>query len=458
MAKLSIAQMKQMVDEKELAHETLSRYGIQYRGGRGMDHQFCCPWHSGSGKSAHTDDAQDFTWCFLCEKDAPHGDRYSVVAGMYNLSRVEAIAKVAYDANLISSEEFESKLNGKVSIEEMNELRAIEEVRRKPERKVETDDFRAFGSILYTEMRDFFGLTKEHRKKLKEERHLSDERIKQDYFSFPVYTQEYEKFIVKMELKYPKKKDDLRHYAGFWFDKTTGRNCMISASGIGILIRNARQEAVAVQIRRDNPGEESRYIWYSSNFALANTEINDGGASPYHLLDVMLPQTSEPSKLGWLTITEGRFKAEVLASRGHTVISVQGVGNYKGILDEIAALEQQTGIKYKQLFICYDADMFSNAKVLKHAVGLANELKKLEDVTVNIITWPKEYGKGIDDLYFNGYGSHTYIFTPEQIVDAFQIVATGLMREYGLPKIPPELAKQFGADMQVRMELALGIK
>ena len=454
MANISIAKMKKMVDDTELAHETLERYGIQYRPSRGSDHRFCCPWHAGSGSSAHTDDSEDFTWCFLCEKDAPHGDRYNVVAGMYNLSRPEAIAKVAFDAGLISKEELDSKLNGKITAEELEELRtaSASEMKKRPAKAPETDEFRAFGSILYTEMRDYFGLSAAHRKMLKEVRHLSDDRIEKDYFTFPYAKREYELFVLQMELKYPKRKDQIRNYAGFWFEKYSGRTYLLPQSGLGILIRNARQEVTAVQIRKDNPGDGSRYVWLSSAFALACPDLNEGGASPSHQIDVMLPQKNDPAKLGWLTITEGRFKSEILAQHGHTVISIQGVGNYKGVIEEIKSLQMQTGITYKHIFICYDADMFINTKVLKHTVGLAEELKKLGNITISVVTWKREYGKGIDDMIFAGHKNDIHMVSPEKIIETFQVVVKSLLEEYNLPKIPPKCE-----ELQERMQLALGV-
>jgi hypothetical protein len=465
MAKISIGQMKQLVDEHELAHVTLERYGLQYRLGRGMDRKLCCPWHGGDGCSAHTDDNQDFTWCFLCGKDAPHGDRYNVVAGMYNLSRTDAIAKVAFDAGLITKEEMAAKLGGKVSAKEIAELSAMDKARRpRVEIPEETDEHRAFTSFVYEEMHKFFGLSEKHRKMLEETRHLTPERIDRDYFTIPESGREKALFVLHMEREYPDKKEELKTVAGFCVDKRVNRTVLVANDGVGIMIRNSKQEAVSIQVRKDVlKGEgDSRYVWMSSGFALTSANY-EGGSSPFDKMDVNYPQKDVPEKREWLAVTEGRFKAEILAQQGIATISVQGVGNYRGILGTIRAMKQQTGISYKNLFVVYDADMLGNVHVLKHALGLFEELKKANGASVQIITWDARNGKGIDDLYFSGAPMKFFFLDPVSTLDCFNQNGDLLLAEWGISKEDlkqewSRIKKPFQHELQDRMELALGIR
>lgn len=175
---------------------------------------------------------------------------------------------------------------------------------------------------------------------------------------------------------------------------------LVAFNGIGILIRDADEKIVGVQCRRDRVEKgQAKYIWLSS--ATASEWKNcSGGASCGSPQDVLYPVIAR-NRCN-ICIAEGKFKTEILAQQGNTGISVQGVGNFKGIETQIKKVCEKC--KINGIYIFYDGDSLKNTGVFKQLRVLYDTLTKNTGLPVKIALWNEHNGKGIDDLYLSHEG------------------------------------------------------
>jgi hypothetical protein len=141
---------------------------------------------------------------------------------------------------------------------------------------------------------------------------------------------------------------------------------------------------LGAQLRKDNPAKGSRYIWLS----------NDGkGGTP---LTVLKP-TSAPD---YLVITEGYKKAAAARSKfGCSAISLAGVEAYNP--EDLAEAVRTTGAGL--VAIAFDADKKEKTQVARAEQKLAARLKAANPhVTLRLLEWPAEAGKGLDDAIKSG--------------------------------------------------------
>lgn len=204
--------------------------------------------------------------------------------------------------------------------------------------------------------------------------------------------------------------DILKEIPGFFKRKEDKSFTFMRYKGIGIPIKNAFEEIIGIQIRRDNDqGEGSRYVWFSSSFAIddpkGKTEFGTSSGSP---IDVTIP---DKIKYPVVFITEGKFKSIKIAETYNCIsISVQGVGTWRNIKKTIGEIESSEIVKkaygkdfaVKNIYIAFDADMCYNIRVY-------DQLKKMSDslidnnpaLNIYYAYWPVDCGKGIDDLINN---------------------------------------------------------
>ncbi|MDO4501400.1 MAG: CHC2 zinc finger domain-containing protein, partial [Erysipelotrichaceae bacterium] len=170
------------------------------------------------------------------------------------------------------------------------------------------------------------------------------------------------------------------------FYKNEDKIKMVSVKGIGIPLKNAQNQIIAIQIRNTEP-TGSRYYYFSS------TEENNG-TSCGSVIDVVSKGFISSSTL---YITEGHFKADKLAKETESfVLSLQGVNNISPLPKVMTDLS-----KYEITDICIalDSDIYTNPQVFKAAENLCNELNEIvPSLPVSFLTWEPEYGKGIDDV------------------------------------------------------------
>ena len=170
-----------------------------------------------------------------------------------------------------------------------------------------------------------------------------------------------------------------------------------------------------------------------------------------------------------LFITEGRFKSEAIVEKlGSVSISVQGVGNWKGIEDEIAGIRETTKEAYpnfngyKYLYIAFDSDMKYKYQVysqLKKMTDMLNE--KMPDMQVVYLYWDTPE-KGIDDLMSAKKEDGSYLYDAKSTIQKFNkeywdkeygLEINKLIKEHGVNSpmdLHPELLKKINIENKKR--------
>ena len=363
-----------------------------------------CPFHNDHTLGSFVvTDSKNCWKCFACAPGMgiTGGNAINFRSRYDNITYFDAAMRIANEEGIISQEEYQQICKKKIPVSELLDIKRS--VGRK--RIAKKDINMELMQKVYVFLRDHSGLTKKHYEHLKEVRMLTDERIREDYFSFPYQNKNSVTEALLSHLGGAYTMEQLENVPGFFFDREKNRLTYAGYRGIGILLRNASGEIAGIQIRKDVvKGNEPRYVWFSSTFAGKNAEKYRGGNGVGSPLDIVYPKTGKPKY--FIGITEGRFKAEKLAEHGDFIgISVQGVGNYAGIEKEIRYLfhESAYGKRLsKTLILFYDADMMGNPQVMGHAIGLSHYIEEqFPGVCVKYAMWHEELGKGIDDLIIN---------------------------------------------------------
>lgn len=391
-----------MLDMKELAkkiNEELSFSSII--GSRvelikkGNEYVGLCPnpEHNDHGVGSFcVNDQKHIAKCFSCGFGCKNAITF--ISDFDKISRFEAILRIALEANLISKEEYlkassEKNFNPKAKIElkQSNLKSSNGEI-------ADEETLNLVYSIL-TDGKKLEGessaLTDEHLAYLSN-RGISKQEIKKNkYFSMP--TRRAMRNIRKKLTLFDESDDVLKYVPGFYYNQEKGFFTLNPVKGIGIPIKNEDGKIIAIQIRKDvvKTGEQ-RYHWFSSAFA-----SDSFGASPGSPIDIVKPSEVKNSVL---FITEGHFKAAVIANTFNSlVISVQGVGNWKGVKNGVSYLKNNI----KNILIAFDADMAHNEAVMKQALKMAKALKtSFSDLGIYFLVWDEDKGKGIDDLILEG--------------------------------------------------------
>lgn len=352
--------------------------------------------------------------CFACGYGLKNGIEF--ISKFDKVSRYEAILRISLMAGFVNQDEYDRNSKeksqsptGKILIDE-----SYQKISQGELASVETRNlvysFITEGKLLEGETDR---LTEEHRNYL-HSRGISDEEIeKYKYFSMPT-RRAMRKLMKKLEL-FGDIEDILPGVPGFYYNKEKNFFTLYPVKGIGIPIRDDEGKILAIQIRKDKVEEGGqRYSWWSTGFASDSL-----GASPGSPLDVVMPSEI---KYHSLFITEGHFKACVLSDTFYSpVISVQGVGNWRSIKEQIGYLKTNT----KHIFICYDADMAHNTAVMHQAITMAGEIKKnYPDINVFFVIWDEDYGKGIDDLILAGHKSELHRMSLEKFAGTWCIYKT----------------------------------
>lgn len=376
----------------------LIRKGGYYKG--------LCPFHPDRtiGSFVATDGKQ--VWkCFSC---GVGGDSIKFVSLYDNINYLEAAFRIALDFGIISSYEYEEYF-------ERRRYRK-EEIRRIEKRFEEIDRAKWQNNIadedtLHEVFSLFIGcanLSDEHKEHLMKERGLTEEEIQEGmYFTFPT-RRIMPIFRKKLEDKFDV--DILARIPGFYKDLSTNLYTFVRHKGIGIPIKNAKGKIVGIQIRHDEKKDKSnRYVWFSSSFAMYERDKYDCGTSSGSPVDVVYPKEIRNNTI---CITEGRFKAQQLAKEtGSIVISVQGVGSWKGVLKELQSIPFSPIVKerYKKgkpfrvycILVAFDSDMNYKYQVFQQLRKMTDQLEE-HGYPVYYLNWDESFGKGIDDVLLSG--------------------------------------------------------
>ena len=117
----------------------------------------------------------------------------------------------------------------------------------------------------------------------------------------------------------------------------------------------------------------------------------------------------------------------------------------------------------RKIYLFYDSDMLGNTAVYNQSIAL---LKAIEITFPTIQTyhavWKKEWGKGIDDMYFNGHIKKIKYLTSGQLKSCHEKVLIFLLKKYGVESLDEivrskdkDLKERFCRDLQDNSEKAI---
>lgn len=434
----------------------LTRSGRNYLG--------LCPFHSDKNEGSFVVSPDKGIWkCFSCGDDYAGVGGISFIMLMDKIDFLEAVFKIALELGKITLSDYE-EYYGKRRFKESDIKKYETKYATNKGKMIVTNDI-ASDEILDKVYSIFVGccsLSEEHYKHLSGVRQLREEKIKEDYFTFPS-RRIFKQFIQKLrDSGYTE--EVLKKVPGFYYDKKYSSWTFAAYKGIGMLTKNAFGQIIAIQIRRDDVKGAKRYVWFSSSFALKDDRY-EYGVGPGSPCDVGFPKVI---KNPVIAITEGKFKEEKLTENNLICISVQGVGNWKGILKQIRIIQQMDA--YKQavkgfeayaaskkiesklpIYVCFDADMIPNYQVYEQARKMTDSLQQeLKDYQIIYINWLEEYGKGIDDLIINNnmgkirkYSKKNLDKTHSRIIDIIKVKEVDTKNYESIQKIPKDVMREY---------------
>lgn len=367
------------------------------------EHEALCDWHNDTKLgSFKISDKKNICKCFFCGEGK---DNIGYFAYKENLNYVEAAMILALKKEIISNNEYDEFSKTKFSDIKAKkiELHYIKKDKKKFNDSIAPDEVL---NNVYTAFFKESSLSNRHHKYLKEKRFLSDEDIIEGgYFTFPSMSI-MKRFQERLKKDYGYNSTILKGVPGFYREKESGKFMFTKNKGIGICIKNAEGLIVGIQIRKDGINLRNKYIWFSSSIILKDdnlSKIYDCATGSHSRIDIIYPKKI---KYKTIFITEGRFKAKCISDTFSCIaISVQGVGNWKNIKNELQAIRKKVPIvDFTNIFIAYDADVAYNPQVFDQAVKMAESLKKnLPGMKFRYVMWSIDYGKGIDDLIYAGH-------------------------------------------------------
>lgn len=371
---------------------------------RGRNYFALCPFHNDKsiGSFVVSPDKGIYK-CFSCGEG---GDAIKFVSKIKNISYIQASLDIGYDLGLISLEEYETyssfrfrksdsigleKLYSDVSVGEKGGLLPV-----KKSSKDLNKIYRTFLNLLELSEDDYSYLINE--------RKLSKETIEKRMYRSCDYSNYMRRKITKELIE--DLKDDfpdvdfLHGVPGFYQEKHMGEYVWTFSAVVGLIIPilDCFGNVVALQLRKRNKGEGSRYVWFSSSFASYEDSIYKKGASPGSPLDVLYPDKITNNRI---FITEGRFKSEQIIKTFNSIaISLQGVGSWKGIEYTINNIVQKYSLKNPEIILSFDADFQRKYSVFVQLNKLSKHIKeKFPQSKISVLLW--EYSselKGIDDF------------------------------------------------------------
>lgn len=420
-----------------------------------------CPFHSSTHHRSFVVTPRKNIWhCFVCG-DGFGGNGIKFISLYDNIDYLQAAFKVAYENNIISYDEYimYSKINYNETYVNRLEQKHVGSKKIAVTAKPKAPDFIIHN--VYSIIKENCSLSEEDYKTLKNERHLSDTRIARDYFTAPTNWKQKENILNAIRAAYPEYTDEiLMTVPGFYIEPEKGKNRLkfSFAKGIAFCIRTDTK-IKAIQIRRYTVKEgQKRYTWFSSSFTDAEPDKYLGGAGCGSPHDILYPDNTDKCIIA---ITEGRFKSEILRDAGNVAISLQGVSTWKGIQNEILHIMDSRPVR--KIYLFYDSDMLGNTAVYNQSIAL---LKAIEITFPTIQTyhavWKKEWGKGIDDMYFNGHIKKIKYLTSGQLKSCHEKVLIFLLKKYGVESLDEivrskdkDLKERFCRDLQDNSEKAI---
>lgn len=446
---------------------------------RGMHWEGLCPFHADEHLGSFKVTPSKNMW--YCFTDNFGGGTIAFESRYYEIGFREAVFHLARRMGVITDETYNLYAKKKISADIVqNVQREMEEKKKDTAAHVKADP--DVIHAVYTAVCRVCSLSQAHKKHLLHDRGLTEQDLT-DYFTFPtrrfdlagrVFKElggelaqrwfhkplkdltDKEKMRIEHSPAMEKIRSQMIFVPGFYRDTARNRVDFTSYKGIGFLVRDDNGKVTGIQIRRDVIKDgESRYVWFSSSFASSNPAL-EGGASPGSPGGVIFPE--KKTEKAALCVTEGRFKAEAIAKKGNIAVYVSGVSTWKSVVPMIKRLK---GAR-KHVYIMFDADMMGNTAVHAQLSDISYGMKDIGLKPV-LLLWPKNKGKGFDDLV-QGAGSQ-YASCMKQIAfpdfeRLYQKVLQSVLQQYGVTRVrdlPKNKACSFNTDMQLSVEKAVGV-
>lgn len=392
---------------------------------------------------------------------------------------LKAAFKLAVEYGIITPEEYKKYSGKRWTTEEVQAVRERVEKANEIQQHVEVSE--DIKSLVYNAIPLVCPLSDAHKKHLRRERHLRDDEMK-EFFTFPTRRFDLPGKVIRniaeraAAKNFEKKLNDLNederkillshmkdvqeqliHVPGFYMNETTKRVEFMSQRGIGMLVKNERGKTVGIQIRKETvkPGE-SRYIWFSSSFALS--QGNCSGGAPSGAPGGIIPEKKKDGHSPRLFITEGKFKAMKIADKGDRAIYVSGVSTWKNVLPML----EKVSFEDKTVYLAFDADVMGNTAVHRQLSALNRELYN-RGYRTKVVLWSIEAGKGIDDLIINRgerYEKSIRIVSFETFETAYDKNLRMIFKLYNvnrIDEISADLVDAFKTTMQKSMEKELNL-
>lgn len=373
---------------------------------RGTSYVGTCPFHSHSntGKQSFSFSVKPrgygrynrglFT-CFAC---GAKGDAVDYFRQRYGMAPKEAAVQVGLLGGVITQGEANDLLKGKeIAKKEYKPVQMPEPILAKmADADWKNKVYAAFISACRP-------LTAGLKEMLVKERRIKPEELRK-YFTFPTQN---EVHIVLEKMQKIMNLENMERLLGVpgFFKNKRGEIVFCHARGeaIGIAIYDREGKISGIQLRYTS-SQYGRYKFMSSGYAngLKNAPGSYGTVCGF-VEDVLYPQNSHHSSIA---LTEGRFKAEILAQLGFTVINMHSISNWKAA-GEVARDIAENG---KRFVLCYDSE--DNPAVWNSAKNLYDQIQDLKPVEFAV--WDKRFGKGIDDVVNSGNMKQIKRISPEE--------------------------------------------
>lgn len=415
------------------------------------DDDALCPFHGdvhyGNFKISRK---KNICKCFTC---GYYGDGIQFVKDLFKVPFKPAVLRIAIDHNIITEEQAESYLGGKVNNTKVHQVQYEKE--KEKENGITEIAIPSTRNIGYQLFMMGTSLSDKHREYLRN-RGLSDEEIEEKgFFTFPFPSKKFLDDLHERCRKAGISYNVFKRIPGFYttenlaldsFQPKTGereyRYTFARHFGIGIPTKDAYGNIVGIQIRKDSKNTKKKYTWFSSSYAAYDDNdyiFGTAAGTPTH---VAYPKVNKYPNV--VFVTEGFFKAEEVAKTfGVTCISVSGVGNYKSIVDDLKAIQAVKKNKIEHLYVAYDADMCHNIQVYKHSKGMVELIKsEFQDVHIYMALWKESDGKGVDDLILNGKAHTLRKVDFDDFAELYDVMIEKLEKEYKrIQKIPKKVVE-----------------
>lgn len=458
------------VDEKELASPS------------GGNYLALCPFHPDERLGSFVITPSKNMWYCFTENIGWNGIHFEM--RYYDIGFKDAVFHLARRMSVINDSDYKIYAGKAIDEDIVTHIeKSVEKPKReKPLPKADADVINAAYSAIPLVCR----LSAKHKKHLLKDRGLAEADLG-DYFTFPtrrtdlagkVYKEigrqyalgrfgkeikelaDKERGIVEKSKCLARFREQFERVPGFFYDERKNRYDFAAYNGIGFLVRDDHGRVQGIQIRRDVVKEgETRYVWFSSAFAQAKPGLR-GGASSGSPGGVIFPKTERKNgRKPALCITEGRFKAEAIAKKGNIAIYVSGVSTWKSVMPIIDRLKGSR----RRAYIMFDADMMGNVAVHSQLTEICEGIKK-HGLDPLLILWPKDRGKGFDDLVAGcgqQYSKCLKAVSYDDFEKKYQEVLKKALAKYRsetIRGISKNDAPFFNLDMQRGVEEEIGVK